>query len=65
MKNFKPHFKFNKQERSGIFFLLLFLVAVQIGYFIYDTNKSKGVDLLVVDAYMQKKIDSLKQQGKK
>jgi DNA uptake protein ComE-like DNA-binding protein len=60
MKNLKSHFKFNKQERSGIFFLLFFLVAVQLGYFIYDAKKSNDVDLMVVDVAMQKKIDSLK-----
>lgn len=65
MKNFKSHFRFNKQERSGIFFLLFFLVAVQLGYFIYDTNKSKEADLLVVDTEMQEKIDSLKTASEK
>ena len=58
--NFKSHFKFNKQERSGIFFLLFFLVIVQVGYFFYNTIEAKESNLLLKDGVTQKKIDSLK-----
>ena len=60
MNIFKSHFKFNKQERSGIFFLLLFLITVQAGYYLYKT-KAIGQSLpLKVDSAVQAEIDSLK-----
>ena len=58
--NFKSHFKFNKQERSGIFFLLFFLIVIQVGYFFYDAMKIKESDLLIFDGETQEKVDSLK-----
>lgn len=58
--NLKSHFKFNKQERSGIFFLLLFLIIVQVVFFLYQTNKHKNSTLLTVDSATQIRIDSLK-----
>lgn len=58
--NLKSHFKFNKQERSGIFFLLLFLIIVQVVFFLYQTNKYKNSNLLTVDSATQIRIDSLK-----
>lgn len=61
MKNFKSHFKFNKQERSGIFFLLLIIVSLQIGYFVFrslpeDVSKNS----ITSDVAIQAKIDLLK-----
>lgn len=55
------HFKFNKQQRSGIFFLLLFILIFQIAYFSYDTifaNNTKSNFRL--DSVNQAKIESLK-----
>ncbi|WP_281540832.1 ComEA family DNA-binding protein [Maribacter aestuarii] len=60
MKNFKSHFTFSKQERSGIFFLLLLLVSVQVGYFLYQKFKVDTTASLVVNDAMQQRIDSLK-----
>lgn len=60
MNSFKSHFKFNKQERSGIFFLLFFLITVQVGYFFYDAVSIKKSDPLVFNGAIQEKIDSLK-----
>lgn len=65
MKNIKSHFNFTKQQKSGIFFLLLFLVILQIGYFIlryYPVGSAKyGLKL---DSEHQKVMDSLMQLSK-
>lgn len=61
MKNFKSHLKFNKQERSGVFFLLFFLVAIQVCYFLYDANKFNKSYPLTFNEVAQHLIDSLKQ----
>lgn len=60
LDNFKSHFKFNKQERSGIFFLLLILISIQVGYYIYNSQYNSGPGALYHDAILQKRIDSLK-----
>ena len=64
MKNIKSHFKFNKQERSGIFFLLFIIVFLQVAYFIYgyyssDNSKSSFAH----DLETQAKIDALKKEA--
>ncbi|WP_339841542.1 helix-hairpin-helix domain-containing protein [uncultured Maribacter sp.] len=60
MRKLKSHFKFNKQERSGIFFLLLFLIVLQLGYFILDFYQLNEKYPLIIDSDTQVKIDSLK-----
>ncbi len=61
MKDFKSHFEFNKRERSGIFFLLLLIIVLQLVYFILKWNVV-GTDAskFNIDAATQSKIDSLK-----
>lgn len=62
MNKLKSHFRFNKQERSGIFFLLLIIVSLQVGYFffrIFSVDAHK--DTLIIDREMQTQIDALKQ----
>lgn len=62
MNKLKSHFRFNKQERSGIFFLLLIIVSLQVGYFFYGRfSEDAQTDALVVDHEMQTQIDALKQ----
>ncbi len=61
MKSLKSHFKFNKQERSGIFFLLLLLILVQIGYFVFKDYVAIDSRLMVPDVDAQQKIDLLRQ----
>lgn len=66
MKKFKSHFTFSKQEQSGIFFLLLIIITLQIVYFIFknnsnDSNESK----VILDIETQTKIDSLKKEVQK
>lgn len=60
MKNFKSYFGFNKQERSGIFYLLLLIIVLQFSYFglkyyPFETNDN----LFELDAKNQKAYDSL------
>tara|TARA_R110001592_G_scaffold18984_3_gene78514 strand:+ start:156 stop:1034 length:879 start_codon:yes stop_codon:yes gene_type:complete len=62
LKNFKSHFKFNKQERSGIFFLLLFLIIIQIGYYVYDAYHINEKYPLNINSDLQVRIDSLKNE---
>ncbi len=64
MKKFKSHFKFNKQEQSGIFFLLLLIVLLQIGYFFYKSMALGKInnDTISVNREVQHQINILKQQ---
>ena len=62
MNNLKSHFRFNRQERSGIFFLLLIIVSLQVGYyFFHHFCRDTKQDSLTVDDDMQSQIDVLKQ----
>lgn len=64
MKNFKSHFKFNKQERSGIFFLLLIIVLLQVGYFVFRSFPSdEETNFFSQDIETQAKIDVLKENA--
>lgn len=57
----KSHFKFNKQERSGIFFLLLIIVLLQLGYFVFRSipqDNSEGI--ISARPETQAQIDSLR-----
>lgn len=61
MKNFKSHFKFNKQERSGIFFLLLIIILLQIGYFVFRSFPMEvSSNEFSLDIHAQTEIDELK-----
>ncbi|MEH6772130.1 helix-hairpin-helix domain-containing protein [Maribacter arcticus] len=60
MKNLKSHFKFNKQERSGIFFLILFLIIIHVGYFVYDSYQINEKYPLNINSDFEVRIDSLK-----
>ncbi len=61
MKHIKSHFTFDKKQRSGIFFLLLIIGAVQIVYFTVDfrTASSPQIEEARLLAFQQE-IDSLK-----
>ncbi len=62
--NFKSHFKFNKQERSGIFFLLLTIILLQIGYFVFRSFSMVGTsNIFSVDEETQAQIDILKEKA--
>lgn len=55
----QPHFRFNKQERSGIFFLLLITIVFQVGYYYIKANPSPRETNFVLSVHEQSKIDSL------
>ncbi|RAJ06199.1 ComEA family DNA-binding protein [Arenibacter echinorum] len=65
-KSFKSHFKFNKQERSGIFFLLFLIVIFQTVYFVVKSYPiSEKANSLTVDKEYQAKIDELRSRNQK
>ncbi|WP_298488957.1 helix-hairpin-helix domain-containing protein [uncultured Maribacter sp.] len=55
--------QFSKQEQSGIFFLLLFIVLLQGGYYLYHKNYAKPLeDKFVLNLVEQNKMDLLKKE---
>ncbi|MDX1767885.1 MAG: helix-hairpin-helix domain-containing protein [Arenibacter troitsensis] len=63
-KSFKSHFKFNKQERSGIFFLLFLIVIFQIVYFVVKSYPAtEKVNSFLEDGEYQVKIDELRSRN--
>ncbi|MEO0527688.1 MAG: helix-hairpin-helix domain-containing protein [Bacteroidota bacterium] len=61
LKKIKSYFKFDKRERSGIFFLLLIIIALQIAYFICKVTSFVPLDSkVIVDTRAQYALDSLK-----
>ncbi|NAY92546.1 helix-hairpin-helix domain-containing protein [Muricauda sp. JGD-17] len=62
MNKIKSHFKFNKQERSGIFFLLLIICILQGIYYYVKTQPYQKGSNLALNTIAQSKLDSLKNQ---
>ncbi len=64
MKKIKSHFMFNKQERSGIFFLLLFIILYQIAYFLVVSLAagSTRTKFFFENQVIQDQINGLKQK---
>ncbi len=61
MKNFRSRLKFSKQERRGIFFLLLVIVVLQAIYLFTDNGYwQRAHSDFAIDTLAQKRIDSLK-----
>jgi len=61
---FKSHFKFNKQERSGIFFLLLLILLVQAGFFIFRSlSSNESTNSFSQDLRTQARIDILRENA--
>ena len=56
----KSHFRFNKQERSGIFFLLLVIIGLQVAFYFANAKPFRGESQFFVDEMAQAKLDSLK-----
>ena len=63
MNKFKSHFSYSKQERSGIFFLLLIIVALQVVFYVVKFNAGNVEGNLSIDGETQDKIDALKQNS--
>ena len=60
MQNFKSHFKFSKQQRNGIFSLVVIIIGLQCMYFFVDfSSEDIKVDQTEL-AKLQKEIDSLR-----
>jgi len=60
--SFKSHFKFNKQERSGIFFLLLIIILLQVGYFVFRSlPKDYTQNSFSENIEMQEEINALQE----
>lgn len=63
-RSLKSFFKFNKQERSGIFFLLLLIVIFQVLYFIVNANPADNTQKrFVEDPEYQVKLEELKERN--
>nr|WP_299175455.1 helix-hairpin-helix domain-containing protein [uncultured Allomuricauda sp.] len=60
MNNFKSHFKFNKQERSGIFFLLVLIIILQGVFFYIKTKPFQKETLFIANVAEQSQLDSLR-----
>ncbi|MEZ4811755.1 MAG: ComEA family DNA-binding protein [Allomuricauda sp.] len=60
MEGIKSHFKFNKQERSGIFFLLFLVVMLQGIYYFTESKPFDGPSRLAINTLAQARLDSLK-----
>ncbi|WP_350287766.1 helix-hairpin-helix domain-containing protein [uncultured Croceitalea sp.] len=60
----KSYFRFNKQERSGIFFLLLLIVCLQGLYFFFKTTSfDEDTSTLKLNTEHQVAIDSIRQRN--
>ena len=60
MINNKSHFRFNKQERSGIFFLLLVIIGLQVAFYFVKAKPLNRESQIFVNEVAQVKLDSLK-----
>ncbi len=64
MKKNKSHVEFSKQERSGIFFLLLIIVLLQLGYVTFKSFPANiDGDGLSTDSIIQLQITALKKKA--
>ena len=64
MSKFKSHFKFNKQERSGIFFLLLLIFCFQLTqFFLKQHYFAPDKAELIADREIQQELIQLREQA--
>lgn len=64
MNKIRSHFIFNKQEKSGIFFLLLLIFSCQlIYYFIQSSTIFSDSGSFVIDEKTQNELEALKAQA--
>ena len=62
--NLKSHFKYTKQERSGIFFLLISIIVLQVGYFVFCSFPIEdSMNSFSADKEIQAKINVLKEES--
>lgn len=60
MKILKPHFWYNKNQRNGVFFLLLIIVLLQVIYSFVDFSNDEKIFNTGESLALNAKIDSLK-----
>lgn len=61
MNRLKSHFRYNRSQRNGIFFLLLFIVFLQCIYFFADFSSEENTAVSQTEILaFQKEMDSLK-----
>lgn len=61
MNSLKSHFRYTKRQRNGIFFLLLIIISLQVGFFFTDFSSEKTIDFSSKEiAMFQHEMDSLK-----
>lgn len=60
MKNIQSHFRYNKRQRNGIFFLFIIIIALQLVFFFADFSSEEitEVDTSKIEIF-QKEMDSL------
>lgn len=58
--DFKPYFSLNKQEKSGVFFLLLIIVVLQVVFYLVKYTSHTREPSLTIDRETQITLDSLK-----
>jgi competence ComEA-like helix-hairpin-helix protein len=64
MKMFKPHFRYNKRQRNGIFYLLALIASLQVVYYyIEPVGTVSGRNEKLLD--LRNQIDSLKKINRK
>lgn len=57
----KSHFRYNKRQRNGVFFLLLIIIALQFLFFYADFPSEEPIDFSQTELLdFQKEMDSLK-----
>lgn len=60
MKIYKPHFRYNKRQRNGVFYFLLVIIGLQIVYFYSDNLWIENTQYVLNDmSKLQAKVDSL------
>ncbi|TKD59083.1 helix-hairpin-helix domain-containing protein [Flavobacterium sp. ASW18X] len=65
MKNSKSHFRFSKQERSGIFYLLLLLILILGAKWLWiNYGTQSQPSSLIINQELQKELDSLRALAK-
>lgn len=60
MKNIKSHFRFTKNDRNGIFVLILLITGIQLVYFGVHFTKETEVYNKEASLYLQSKLDSIR-----
>jgi len=61
MKTIKPHFKFNRTQRSGVLLLLLLILGLLCTYFFIDFSEKSTFDTTSEEiAIIQEELDSLR-----